>query len=59
MKDKLFFKSGKTNFVKKKESGKRGGDNILRKDLPSIFLGSDFDSIQQIYIKAWYHKLQT
>ena len=50
MKDKLFFKSGKTKFVKKKkrESGKRGGDNILRKDLPSIFLGSDFDSIQQI-----------
>lgn len=59
----IIFKSGKAKFVKKKkkkrEEKKRGGDNILRKDLPSIFLGSDFGSIQQIYIKAWCHKLQT
>ena len=54
----IIFKSGKAKFLKKKKK-KRGGDNILRKDLPSIFLGSDFGSIQQIYIKAWCHKLQT
>ena len=59
----IIFKSGKAKFVKRKKKKrgkkKRGGDNILRKDLPSIFLGSDFGSIQQIYIKAWCHKLQT
>ena len=58
----IIFKSGKAKFVKRKKKErkkKRGGDNILRKDLPSIFLGSDFGSIQQIYIKAWCHKLQT
>lgn len=51
MKHELFFKSGKTKFVKKKKKEKRGGEKILRRVLPSILLSSDFCSIQRIYVR--------